>query len=589
MLAHTLASRRPGPAQAAQAGAAGRTGRPRSRARGSHLPAWGRRALTLVLVASLALAGVAVSCRGADARQAGAPTTVDEDGRQKGPWYTDLRRHWAEPFIRVLWQEGVTPPPAGRGEPVSDTWTRPGPFRPDVPVTARDFGGMVVRVFPGGRFPPPSVALALSRSPYLAGFHGPGLSLGPGAVLDRREAVDVLIDALGLAQFAEAMDAGAAASYLRLFRDGWSVPPASRRTMALAVLLGIIRGYPDDTLRPERLMTRAEGSTVIYRSCLLLAEALPNPFSPDGDGAEDETSILLGSLRNKNARGWDLDILDPAGSVLRSLSPADPTSPMPSSVTWDGRDSAGRLLPPAVYYYRGWLRDREGLVHWSALKPIVIEAKSLRGWVHPTLVLPGGRVSLTADASGAPGRVTAVLSSFPGAGVIELSPTGTVTGTASLRQGPHGAPSRRWAASFEVPPGASPGPCTVTFTAWFAGTTRTAVATFDIGEFKVDGALEPNPVEAGRTVEVSARPNLEAGACLASFLFAGGTTTLTLTHAGRRSGENLWQGSLTVPPGTEPGLYEVVLAARRNGQTARATLWLEVTAGEDTLIFLLSD
>ncbi|MEW6033217.1 MAG: hypothetical protein AB1645_10205, partial [Bacillota bacterium] len=74
--------------------------------------------------------------------------------------------------------------------------------------------------------------------------------------------------------------------------------------------------------------------------------------------------------------------------VGRSVGSA-PNGPPPQALTWDGTDERGIVLTPGIYYYRGWLRDRNGLVHLSTLKPVEIEEKWLRGSVHPVLVLPG--------------------------------------------------------------------------------------------------------------------------------------------------------------------------------------------------------
>lgn len=527
--------------------------------RGSTPPRWRPRlavwpALCLLL---LAAPGLAV---GADRTQSSGPPPGD--CRSLGPWYTDLAGHWAETYVRVLWWEGVTTPPLSHhAGGTAETWTYPGPYRPDTGVLRSIFGTMLVRVFPGNPFVPPPAVVDLAR-PSESG-------------LARQEAVATLIDALGLGDFARGLDPTVAATYLRQFADAASVSPSQRQTMAVAILLGIIKGYPDNTIQPRRMLTRAEGATVIYRSCLLLADARPNPFSPDGDGAEDVTTIALGSLLNRNARNWDLTILDSVGKVLRHLKPPGSGPAPPASVNWAGETDGGLLLTPGTYYYRGWLQDREGRVFWSALKPIVLETKSLLGFARPAVVLPGEEVTLSAVASGGPSQVTATLSSFPGAGTLVLASSG--------------ASSRRWEVAFTVPVGSEPGPCTVGFLARYPASTRTASAGFRVGRFAVRGDLEPNPVRAGQPVEVGALPNLHPDGCQATLELPGGDVTLNLRRAGRIAGQERWKDQTVVPPETPAGRYRVLVVATLGRAMARDELWLTVTRPDSALTFILSD
>jgi hypothetical protein len=522
------------------------------------------------LVLALSLAALLISTPGAPglAHRRGSG---EEDTRARGPWYTDLASHWAREYVWTLWAEGVTPPPPGSDS--AETWTHAGPFRPDSNVSPSAFGDMLLRMFPGGAFPPPDlVAMALS-----------------GTTLPRQEAVRILIEALGLGPFARTFDPDAAALYLHPFHDADRVPPDYRQTMALAVFLGIIQGYPDHTLRPRQVMTRAEGAAVLFRSCLLLTEARPNPFSPDGDGAEDATMFFLGSLLNRNARDWDFFVLDTIGQVLRHLKPAGASGAPPASLAWAGQDDAGRVLPPGVYYYRGWIQDRNGLVHWSVTKPIVLEAKSLLGSAHPAVVLPGEIVELAAHATGGPSRVAVSLSSFPEAGVLPLAAVpapGHDRG--STTRGPESMSSRRWEKSFTIPERAGPGLCTALFVAWYPGTTRTATATFTVGAFRVDGELLPNPVAAGQTVRIVAWPNLRPDSCRAVLALPLAPISVSLSYSGSRHGRPTWTGQVAIPAGTPPGRYAVTLLAKRHKLEATKNLWLDVTLSQG-LVFILTD
>lgn len=477
-----------------------------------------------------------------------------------GPWYPDVTGHWAAPYIRVLWEEEVLPPSVVISIP-GYRERRTG-FHPDAMVEPADFGRWLAAMFPGGRFAAPEAAIDLAHAP----------ALEP-ATLRRQSAVAVLIESLGLGPFARAMDGRLAATYLGQFRDGSSVAPDYRQSLALAVRLGIIDGYPDRTLRPGRSLSRAEAATVLYRSCLLLAEADPNPFSPDGDGVADSTVFWLASLRNRNAQSWDFRIMDARGHTLRDLGPPGASGAPPDTLAWDGADGHGRTLPPGTYYYRGWLTDRAGLTHCSALKPVVIEAKGLSGYAYPGYVLPGETVRLIANATGGPSRVAAHLAAFP-----ESSPL-------ALARAPIGS---AWWGEFTVPATAAPGRCPVRFIATFGPAERTAEALFEVGRFAVRAELRPAAAGAGAEVEIHAWPNLPADSC--SAWLDRGTMTQRVNLAGRArgTGHESWRGRLVLPVDISPGLYPVTVYALRGGVRAETLLWLEVTGAADGLTFVLS-
>lgn len=477
-----------------------------------------------------------------------------------GPWYPDVGGHWAAPYILVLWDEDVLPP--SRVISLPGYRERRTGFRPDSIIEPADFGEWLVRLFPGGRFEPPGIALELAGSDRVT----------PSRTLGRQEAVSVLIESLNLGDFARAMDGSQAATYLAQFRDGSSVAPAHRQSMALAIRLGMIDGYPDRTLKPRRPLSRAEAATVLYRSCLLMAEAEPNPFSPDGDGVEDGTVFRLGSLRNDNAAGWDLHVMDARGRTLRDLGPHRGGSPTPpQALAWEGEDDRGVILPPGVYYYRGWLTDRTGRVYSSALKPVVIETKSLSGYAHPGFVLPGETVRLTAMATGGPASVRAYLGSFPEVPGLLLVRT-TATGN--------------WTTQFTVPRSAPPGWCRTTFTADFGSVQRSAEAYFEVGRFAVRAELRPPETRPGGRTDILAWPNLPADSCEALVDLGAGRQRIILAPEG--AGRGTWRGRLVLPASVNPGRYPVEVRAARGRITASTTLWLEVILADDGLTFILS-
>jgi hypothetical protein len=506
--------------------------------------------------------------------------------RLGGPWYTDLQRHWAETPIRVLWEEGVAPPPfSPGGNPLNQAWSRPGPYVPEAGIARQLFLAVLTRLYPGEPFPLPPLASPLPGEP-APDLTRPDTRSGrrpaPG-YFTRLDAVETLIIALGLSDFARGLSPEAAATYLGVFADGRDVPPADRPALATAIFLGIINGYPDATLRPSRRLTRAEGAAILYRSCLFLAIARPNPFSPDGDGSEDETVISLGSLINRNSIGWDFFILDARSQVLRCLKPANAVAFPPPSLTWDGRTDAGLRLAPGLYYYRGFVRDRRGLTHWSVRRPIVIEEKALQVFARPAVVLPGQTVTIRAATSGGPSRVTAKLSSFTADGTLTLRPASDPSGVGDPIS------ARTWSAVFRVPAGAEPGPCLVTAVAAYPATTRIGTAQFEVGRLALSGDLLPNPVMAGSALQIRAWPNLAVQSVTAAVTWSDRPLEKALAPCGRELEKPCWRGEVIVPPHTRPGRYMITLTARLAALTATATLELIVGLDRSSMAFILSD
>jgi hypothetical protein len=78
----------------------------------------------------------------------------------------------------------------------------------------------------------------------------------------------------------------------------------------------------------------------------------PNPFTPNGDGLYDEVDI---SYVLPEATNWAVvEIFDIQGErvrVLQKFRPDDVTN-RTLSLTWDGRDETGRLVPMGIYVVR---------------------------------------------------------------------------------------------------------------------------------------------------------------------------------------------------------------------------------------------
>ncbi|MCA1753635.1 MAG: OmpA family protein [Spirochaeta sp.] len=73
----------------------------------------------------------------------------------------------------------------------------------------------------------------------------------------------------------------------------------------------------------------------------------PTPFSPDGDGVEDEIFIKIDVDNLTSIEDWQLEIIDPRGDSFRVFSG---TSEPPATLIWDGISDQGLLVQSAEDY-----------------------------------------------------------------------------------------------------------------------------------------------------------------------------------------------------------------------------------------------
>jgi hypothetical protein len=86
----------------------------------------------------------------------------------------------------------------------------------------------------------------------------------------------------------------------------------------------------------------------------LLEDVIVNPpvLTPNGDGINDESAIEAKIFAVEGAKQLRIEIFDLAGRRLRDLSVERLRPSGAHRVLWDGRDGAGRLVPPGVYAVR---------------------------------------------------------------------------------------------------------------------------------------------------------------------------------------------------------------------------------------------
>lgn len=90
-----------------------------------------------------------------------------------------------------------------------------------------------------------------------------------------------------------------------------------------------------------------------------------------------------------------INVLDQAGNTTRTINARNQKAG-PQTLTWDGKDAAGKPLPAGDYHFQVTATDKAG-------KPVAVE-ESLQGIVegvtydgnHPYLIVGGNRVDLSA-------------------------------------------------------------------------------------------------------------------------------------------------------------------------------------------------
>lgn len=412
--------------------------------------------------------------------------------------------HWAHRYVEVLDEEGVVD--AYRVEVMRWLWwVSERRFYPDRPARrdawftflARLFGwpaagphqGLFRDVGPDHRLDSGEPAAAWLEAAGRAGVVEQGY-LWPDRPIERQSAVAGLARALGLEDFAGTLGDDEVATLLGRFRDGGAVAPGLRRLLAAAVRLQVVVGYPDGTLRPAGEITRAEAAAVLARSALVRPRADPVPFSPDGDGIDEEVAVWLQTLRHRNVDAWQATFYDLGGQPVWWTGWATGRPPQgTAALRWHGRGATGAPLAPGTYYLQAAIRDARGQVWESTLLPVGLIHHRLDAWLHPSVVAPGEPLEVAAVTRGG---AVAVRAEGPGTFAAVPLPLSA-------------QPGERWHGTVRVPREAGEGTWTLTVRAVFPGTERRQQLSFRVRRpLQLHAWVMPDPVPAGGRLVVHA-------------------------------------------------------------------------------------
>lgn len=174
--------------------------------------------------------------------------------------YNDMGRHgWAVDAVEFLSRNGTVNGVGG------------GRFNPTGPITKGDFVLMLVRAFgfkadgtvtysdvPAGSYYAQAISIATQKG-IASGWNG---RFDPKWVLTRQEAMLMIYKALKAD--GHPLNNGLTAD-LDAFRDSKDIEPSARTAVGALILLGVVQGNGDGTLRPRATLSRAETASLMHR------------------------------------------------------------------------------------------------------------------------------------------------------------------------------------------------------------------------------------------------------------------------------------------------------------------------------------
>lgn len=199
--------------------------------------------------------------------------------------FSDVQGHWAETQIKQWAEKGL----AG-GYP-------DGTFKPDKEVTRAEFVALTNRAFEiektgvvegfsdvkPGQWYYESIAAAKSAG-YIGGYSDG--TFRPEQTITRQEVASILVRLLGLEQTTEGLAA---------FTDAGQIPEWSRTSVGAVAKTGLMGGYPDNTFKATRSITRAEAVVTLDRA--LGYKPVPTGGTIEGTVTLDGKAVAEATVR----------------------------------------------------------------------------------------------------------------------------------------------------------------------------------------------------------------------------------------------------------------------------------------------------
>jgi len=290
--------------------------------------------------------------------------------------------------------------------------------------------------------------------------------------------------------------------------------------------------------------------TVVNNPRITAATASPNPFTPNGDGANDTTSL---NLTLNRALAVTVTIADAGGTVVRRLV-TDTVEQPSASISWDGLDDNGAPVPDGTYTANVAAGDD---VHGVAAPPAQVSVGLTRVPLDVSQTIPPSGTPLggTVRTSVLPSAIMAAAlsptcSTYYGYCPLELdvvphgtSVYGTNVGDLTPRNDGSGLYSLRWD-STQV----APGLYDLVVRNSYNGSTRTE--RYTLGTYRIDQSshqltLSPAAGKPGDTVAITGTGYLSGTQVTATFNTSANASTqvgVFTTTAGAFS------GTFVVPP-----------------------------------------
>ena len=111
-------------------------------------------------------------------------------------------------------------------------------------------------------------------------------------------------------------------------------------------------GLPQIVVPDERIGSRALAVAVgLGKAILASLTVQSNPFTPNGDGINDEAALAYAILKVSEPISVSVHVYDLVGKSVRRVFAGQEASGEHQHF-WDGRDDYGRLVPPGIYLAR---------------------------------------------------------------------------------------------------------------------------------------------------------------------------------------------------------------------------------------------